>query len=338
MKPKSADLFLKNIPKELRIVLFFGPDEGQVREHGKKLAQAIVEDLHAPFNVAEITASSLNDDPARLHDEMSAQSLMGGRRLVRIRDGADSIHTALKNLLDNMPSGDSFLVIEAGELPSTSKIRKLLEPAGVTNAAAIACYQPDTKDLSRLAEEMFKEANIRISRDALDLFSSLVANDRAMARGEIDKLILYAGKEQSLGYEDVAAALGDSAILNMDAPAWAAGSGNLQELDRSLERLFADGLSPVPILRSTQRHFLRLYEVTSSKQPVDVAMKSLRPPVFWKDVSRFRQQASAWRGKKLEDALTRLIAAEADCKKTGVRDTTLCARTLMSIAGMARRR
>lgn len=338
MKPKSTDLFLKSLPKSLRIALFFGSDEGQVRERAKKLACTIVDDVNDPFNVAEIPAASLAHDPARLHDEMAAQSLMGGRRLVRIRDGSDAIYPAVKNLLDLLPSGDSFLIIEAGELSSTSKLKKLIEAPTLETAAALPCYQPEAKDLVRMAEDLFREAGVRVSRDALDLFSSLVANDTAMARGEIDKLILYAGKGKGLEYADVAAALGDSAILNMDAPAWAAGSGDLHELDRSLARLFADGLSPVPILRAAQRHFLRLYEVASSNQPIDSAMKSLRPPVFWKDINRFRQQAQTWRGERLEEALARLIAAEAECKKTGVRDETLCARALMGVAGLARRR
>lgn len=335
MKPKSVDKFLKDLPRGVRAVLLFGPDEGQVRERAATLGKTIVADLRDPFNVAEISSSALASDPAKLYDEMAAMSLMGGRRLVRIRDGADGATPAVQNVLENLPPGDTFLIIEAGELQGKSALRKLFE-ASETAAAALPCYEADARDLAALANDMFREAGVSASRDAVDLFAALVASDRAMARSELDKLILYAGKNGKLDYADVVAALGDSAILDMDAPAWAAGSGNLEELDHSLDRLFGDGLSPVAILRSAQRHFTRLYEVVSSNTPVDSAMKSLKPPVFWKDEKRFRTQATQWRRDKLEDVLARLVAAEADCKKTGLRDTTLCARALMGIAGLGR--
>lgn len=335
MKPKYADKFLKAIPKELRAVLFFGPDEGQVRERAAALGKTIVSDLADPFNVADVPSSTLASDPARLLDEMAALSLMGGRRLVRVRDGGEEAVPAVQNLVQNLPPGDSFLIIEAGELGTKSKLRDLFEKDEST-LAALACYEADTKDLAALAADSFREAGISASRDALDLFSALVASDRAMAKSEIAKLILYAGKNGRLEYEDVAEAIGDSAQMEMDAPAWAAASGNLAELDRSLERLFADGMSPVPILRSAQRHFTRLYEVVSSERDLEAAIRGLKPPVFWKQQTRFRTQAESWRRTKLEEALTRLTTAEADCKKTGLPDTLLCARALMGVAGLAR--
>lgn len=158
-----------------------------------------------------------------------------------------------------------------------------------------------------------------------------------MARSELDKLILYAGPNGKLDEADVAAALGDSAQIGLEAPAWAAGERAVEVLDRSLTRVFADGQSPVGVLRAAQRHFTRLYEVVSATGAVDSAMKALRPPVFWKDETRFRQQASLWTTGQLEAILARLLAAEADCKKSGLPDTVLCSRVLMGIAGMVPR-
>ncbi len=334
MKPKSVDRFLKDVPKDIRAVLFFGPDEGQVRERARALARTIVPDLADPFAVAEFASATLVADPARLYDEMAAQSLMGGRRLVRIRDGADGAVPAIQSVIEDPPPGDTFLIVEAGELPGTSKLRKLFEGADVV-AAALPCYEPDAKDLTTLAVNRFRAADVEASRDAVELFVRLIASDRALVHSELDKLILYAGPKGRLEEADVAAALGDSAQIELDAPAWAAGEGALDKLDRSLSRLFADGQSPVGILRAAQRHFTRLYEVVSASAPPEMAMKALRPPVFWKDESRFRQQVGLWSAGKLESVLARLLTTEADCKKSGLPDTTLCSRTLMGVAGLA---
>lgn len=332
---KKPEPFLKAVPKEIRAVLFFGPDGGLVRERGQLLAKNTVPDLNDPFNVSDISADSLKGDPARLADEMGSQSLMGGRRLVRVRDAEDSTAAAVQNLFGQLPSGDSFLIVEAGDLRGTSPLRKLFEGAEI--AAAIPCYEADTRDLVRLAAESFKEHRISASSDAIALLANLIASDRGVARQEIEKLITLAGEGGKLTLEDVALAIGDSATLDMDDPAWAAGDGNFDALDRSLERLYGDGISTIAILRAAQRHFIRLYEVAASPDPMGIAIKSLRPPVFWKDADRFERQAGIWKRTQLEAVLQRLHQAEAECKSSGLRDTSMCARALMAIASMGRR-
>lgn len=329
---KKAEPFLKAVPKEIRAVLFFGPDDGLVRERAQLLAKSVVPDITDPFNVSDIPADLLKTDPARLADEMGAQSLMGGRRLVRVRDGEDALAAAINNLFSQLPPGDSFLIVEAGNLAGKSKLREFFEKSEI--AAAIPCYEADTRDLIRLANDAFKEHQISASQDALTLLANLLASDRGVARQEIEKLITLAGPGGKLGLAEVAEAIGDSATLDMDDPAWAAGDGNHDELERSLERLYGDGMSTVAILRSAQRHFTRLYEVVSSPEPLGIAIRSLKPPVFWKDADRFERQAGRWKQARLEAVLQRLHQAEADCKTTGLRDVTMCSRALMAAASM----
>jgi len=335
MKPKNVDVFLKALPKDIRAVLFFGPDEGQVRERATALAQRIVPDLNAPFNVIELTSSKVGEDAAIVADELASQSLMGGRRLVRIRDGADICAQGIANAFAQMPPGDSFLIVEAGDLRPVSALRKLFEGAEI--AAALACYEGDARDRIKLAEEEFKAAGISATRDALQLLATLLAADRAMARQEIEKLVIYAGPKGRLEYDDIAKAIGDSATIDMDAPAWAAGDGNMVALDRSLTRLYSDGMPTIAILRAAMRHFQRLYAVAGSPDPLPVAMDSLKPPVFWKDKERFASQAGRWRHGQLEKVIQRLAQTEVECKTTGLRDETMCARALTAIASVAAR-
>ncbi len=337
MKPKSPDAFIKAIPKEIRAVLIYGPDQGLVRERAELVGKSVVSDLSDPFNVSDINPDRLVEDKALLMDEMSAQSLMGGRRLVRLRGATDYAAPAILEVLNNPPRTDTLLLVEGGELRPTSKgLRDLFEKS--EQAAALACYEATQQDLVKFASEQFRAAGVSITQDGNALLASLLASDRGVARGEVEKLILYAGKGGKLDYDDVAAAIGNSATLDFDAAGWAAASGNFAELDRALDRLFAEGTATIAILRSAQRHFLRLYEVVGSSDPVSVAVKALRPPVFWKDEDRFRAQAENWRLNRIEDALQKLLQAELDCKRTGTRDQLMCSRALMSIASMAKAR
>ena len=87
IRPQEADALCAAPPATLRAILIHGADDGRVRELGRRAVTAVVDDVNDPFRVAELTADTIKTDPARLADEMGAQSLIGGRRVVWLREG-----------------------------------------------------------------------------------------------------------------------------------------------------------------------------------------------------------------------------------------------------------
>src|SRR5690242_18090661 len=140
----QVDGFLRRPDAQIRAVLLFGPDAGLVRERADLLARSVCPDLKDPFRVAEVTGAAAASDPARLADEMASISLMGGRRVIRLREAMDGAVRAVENAL--AAPGDALLVAEAGELPGRSALRKLFENG--PEAAAIGCYADSPKDLA----------------------------------------------------------------------------------------------------------------------------------------------------------------------------------------------
>jgi DNA polymerase-3 subunit delta len=119
--------------------LVYGPDPGMVRERAAALAKSVVPDLSDPFRVAELDESALDSDPARLWDEAVALSMIGGRRVVRVRGAGNALAKEFERFLAD-PKGDALIVVEAGDLAKSASLRRVFEEAD--NAAAVACY-PD---------------------------------------------------------------------------------------------------------------------------------------------------------------------------------------------------
>ncbi|QJE74350.1 DNA polymerase III subunit delta [Aerophototrophica crusticola] len=339
VQPRNADAFAKRPGPATRLVLVYGPDAGLVRERGTQAAKSACEDLSDPFRVAELKPDQVAADPARLFDEMAAIALTGGRRVVRIRDVDDKLERAVAALLKEPPPGDSLAVLEAGELDGRSKLRKLVEDAGEVGAA-IACYVEEGGELAGTIARIVGEHGMQITPEARDWLAANLVGDRSMARSEVDKLVLYMLGSKAIGIEDVKAVVGDSAAMDMDEPALAAADGNLAEVDRSLRKLFAEGTSVVPILRAAQRHFQRLHiavaHVARGQTPQQ-AVKTLRPPVFFKLEPQMTAQVRRWTLPLLQQALDRLLEAEAECKRTHSPDETICARAFFQLAQLARR-
>ena len=122
---------------------------------------------------------------------------------------------------------------------------------------------------------------------------------------------------------------------------YAAAGGDTQTLDQVLDKAFAEGTSPIGILRVVQRHLQNLHFAIAKVEaglPADKALQSIRPPVIFKFKSQFQSQMRQWRQDRLAKALELITETEMDCKSTGFPAAAGCHRALMRVAQAARAR
>jgi DNA polymerase-3 subunit delta len=325
--------FLKAPDPAVRAVLVFGPDGGLVRERADLLARAVVPDPSDPFRVADLAASALAGDPARLHDEVAAQSLIGGRRLVRVREAGDAAAALFDRFLRDPPPGSNIVLAEGGDLPARSTLRKLFEASPL--AAAIPCYADGPRELEQLVREVLGARGIAVTSEATAYLVAHLGGDRQVSRQELDKLALYAGDGGKVGLGEATASVGDTAALSIDDAIFAAAEGDAPGLERALFRAFEEGEAPVTILRAALRHVQRLHLAACAMAAgagADEAMGKLRPPLFFKAQDRFKRQMRLWPPRRAALVLSALLEAERNTKRTGLPAETICREALLRMA------
>ncbi len=336
VKGASIDRTLSHPPKDLVAALIFGPDQGLVRERAETMIKSVVPNLKDPFLIADLDDNVLASDPARLFDEAAAISMLGGRRVVRVRGAGNSLAKLFERFLD-APAGDALVVVEGGDLSKGTGLRRVFEDAA--NAASIACYGDTARDLPDVIRDALKSAGLSIAPDALADAASRLGSDRGVTRRELEKLALYAHGQKQVTAEDVRAVLGDEAEVRAEEALDAAGQGDLKRLDLALERLWLADTSPIAIVRIAMSHFQRLALARAELEKGETAegaMRKLRPPIHFMRAAPFKVQLSAWDSQRLGDALDLLLETEALCKTTGVPPETVTARALFNIAAIAR--
>lgn len=334
IKSYKGDAFAAKPPKDVLAVLVYGPDQGLVKERADALVKSVVSDMSDPFRVAEFSGDALESDPARLSAEGSAISMIGGRRVVRVR-GVSNAHTDIfKRYLAD--PGEALVVAEGGELTKTG-VRKLFEDAD--NAAAVPCYADSERDLEEVVRRTLKAEGIAADNDALQTIVARLGSDRGVTRRELEKLTLFVADTKRLSEKDVLAIMGDESELKTDEVCDAAGEGDFKTLDRTLERLWAAGTSPVSLLRIGMMHFQRVLQVKSAVEEgagAEGAMKRLRPMVHFSREASFKAQVSRWSTEALAAALDTLYEAEALAKTTAVPAEAVTSRALLSVAAMVK--
>ena len=319
--------FLRD-PGPARIVLLHGDDEGLVRQRADALTQAVVGARDDPFRVAWLA----REDHARLAEEASAIAMLGGRRVVRVRDAVDGLAGALEQIA--AAAGDSLVVLEAsGALPARSKLRALVE--GMAAGAAIACYPEEGRALQDRIRGGLSQAGINLEPDALAYVLDRVGGDSAATEGEIEKLILYAGGQRRLGLEDVRACVGDAVSVAFDDAVFAAAGGDAEGADRALDLALAEGIAPVAVTRGVMQHLAKLHLARghmAAGESAEEAVRMLRPPIFFKRATEFTRALLHWDAARLAQAMTEARRVELACKQTGAPDSLLVRRLVLALA------
>lgn len=337
MKIQAAQVerFLRSPDPKTPVVLVYGPDEGLVRERAALLISSVLEDPKDPFRLSDLAADQLRSDAALLVDEARALCLMGGRRVVRVRQAGDALRAACKSLLA-LSAIDALIVLEAGDLGRASSLRKLVEEA--PNAAALPCYRDEGRDLGQLIDRLLAERHLRPDAEARAYLIEHLGGDRAVTRTELDKLALFvdasAETPSTVGFDDVAATIGDSAAVGLDDLAHATTLGDARAVERCLDRLLGEGQAPVRLIRTLLNHVTRLRRLAllvERGDSVDRAIGQARPPIHFRRKTDVKTALRRWSGTRLQAAQDKLLAAEVACKSTGRPDILMCREAITTI-------
>ena len=343
-KRAEIDAFFKAPPAHVTGALIYGRDRSQVIERATGLAQNISPDIHDPFNVSLLTDSDLEGDFGRLEDELQSLSLMGGRRLIRLKFFSEKaaldkqVAQTLKNHAAGEYNKDAFIVIEAGNLGADSSLRRLADAD--KNLVSIACYEDETGDIIRMAREALGSEGVAMTPAAMDIFAQRLPKERGIARQEIERLILYIGpgSHKTLDETGLQDFLGVEPEASLFKAALDAFGGRMKAAQAGLRRAFAEGEGGADAMRALSQHYNRLKLLKSLLQKGMGTKEAARSAgIFWKDEDDMLRQARAWAFEAL-DALARdLIDTDRQCKSTGMPDLLLAERLYLQISGKASR-
>jgi DNA polymerase-3 subunit delta len=343
-KRPDIERFLGKPDPAIRAALIYGRDIGVVRDRGHQLAAKLVPNPDDPFDVALLTDQDLADDGGRLEGELAAQSLMGGRRLVRLRLTAEkpAADKLAAEALDRHAKGelnpDAFFLIEAGNLGRESAVRKVAEKAN--GAAAIPCYEDEPGDVARMVRDLLSKDGVSLNADALQVFVQRLPKERGVARQEIERLALYLGPGSNVTATpaDLEPFLGvepESSLFDAAADAF---SGKLGEAQAGLRRAAQEGESGPAAVRAIGMHLGKLRRtltlIKAGAGPQEAAKAS---GVFWKQEREFLRQVRTWTLDELDRIQPQVLDADRACKTAGSPDRLIAERLALTVAGRARR-
>ena len=339
MNFKTADItrYLKQPDIKIKCIVIFGTNEGMIADYTKQFAQTVCPDLNDAFKVAQLSMDALEKDIGLLYGEYNARSLLGGRRVVIIKDGNNNLTTHLKNLFkDN--SSDTLLIISSSSLNTKSSLVTLAKDRD--DFALISCYDDREENIYTAAREFFVKNGITIANDAMQLLCSRLSNDRKASLNELEKLTTYLGTRRNVEINDIKTVIGDTSSASQEDLCYFIAKGEIAKALEAYQELLNTGEEPVSLVRSLTYHFEKLLNCIANMekgQSADSTVAALRPPVMFFRKADLVQQLKIWKKQTVLDVLDLLYKCERQCKTTNFPAEEILSYTLMQIGGAARR-
>jgi len=316
----KATAFAAKPKASIWAVLAWCEDEGVANDAARSLVSAWTG--NAPdAEIVSLAEDDIRKDAGMLWDALEARSLLGAKRVVRVRTTGDKIAGLLGEVID---AGDAApgrfeakLIVTAGVLAKKSKLRGAFESASA--AASLQLFADEIGDVTTLIVETLTRDGVAIAPDAAAALAAHLPGHRRMVHAELEKLALFArGLDRPVSLADIRAVCVAGLDASADAFVEAVFERDLPAALDTLDRLTVSGTSAITLIRALQRETQKLLAVAALGPGAgpDAGMK-LRPPVFraqWPVVAR---RAKAWPTPLLARLLERIYDLEHQAKRAG---------------------
>ena len=324
LRGAQATNFIKSPDPGTAGALIYGEDAMRVALKRQDLIRALGgKDAEEEMRLTRLSASEVRSDPAAVLDGLKSVGFFLGQRIVFVDGIGEAQSKPILTALDAWEDGDAALIVTAGALKKTSKLRKAFESHPKT--ASIGVY--DDPMGPRDIDDALNELGLTLTaegRTAIDaLARDLTPGD---LRQTLEKISLYAGAEAA-DAEAVAAMAPATVDTEVDSVILAAADGLADRIGPLMRRLESQGLNPVTLAIFLTRHFQQLHGIASgASQP------------WGRNRDSLSRQARAWGGRRLEQALSLLMDTDLTLRSSSqAPQMAVVERALLRLAMLARK-
>ena len=219
---------------------------------------------------------------------------------------------------------DTKIILISERLDKKSKIRSFFEKNKSTGC--IPVYPDDNNPLSKIATSRFKESQISISRECIDMIVQKSSGDRNNLKNEIDKIIAYVDKNKIIKIDEIYKIVNLSENYSVSELVDNCLSKNLNRTIKILnENNYSteDCILIIRTLISKSKRLSKILKDYEKNKNLEQVISTHKPPIFWKDKDGVKTQVKAWSSIKINDLVFKINDLELLIKKNSSRSLNI---------------
>ena len=339
LSPKELPRFLEHPDPTIAAVLFYGSDTMRVAmKRQEYLENLLGTNAEQEMRLTRLTGDEVLKDQTATFDAVKSIGFFPGQRAVLIENSSDKASQIIFDCIEAWKQPDAQIVVTSGQLKPNSRLRKSFETSKISLAVPI--YDNPLTEMEIKTE--LTRAGIQIND--LNIMKMLHALSKELEPGDfrntLEKIYLYKLNDKSpLTSQDISVCSPISAEASLEDIIYTVSVGATNKISHILNRLEAQGVQPVALCLSFQRHFKLLLRLKSHEGSPTEAISNQKPPIFGPRRNAILSQLRFWNSETLKVALTCLVELDLNLRSVASNYPALAMteRILIRVAMLAKK-
>ncbi len=296
--------------KKTNLILIYGSNQGYKNQIIKEVFTNLFKGEILRFDENEI----LNNQEEFISNLMN-KSLFENEKLIIISRASDKILRFINEIIERKIE-EIKIIINSDNLEKKSKLRNLFEKE--KELMCIPFYEDNDKNLSTIAQNFFRQKNIKVSQQTINLLVGRSRGDRGNLNNELNKIENLSITKKNIDVEDILKLTNLSENYSIFELAENYLAKNKKQVSKILnENNFAND-ECVLILRTIlnrSKRLLKLKETENEIGNIDLTISSFKPPIFWKEKDVVKKQIQSWSEDEVKNMIYKINDLEILVKK-----------------------
>ena len=300
---------LNKISKDAIFHLVYGSNEGLKTEC---INEILKKNNARVFNYDEI---QIEDQEESFYENILSGSLFESSKIILINRASDKIYNVIYDLIERNIS-NTKIIINAYTLDTKSKLRSLFEKN--KDLICIPTYPDNDKTLSRLAITLFREENISISQQNVNLVVEKCNGDRKNLKSEFEKIKNFAKNKKKISNKEILQIINLAENYKLSELIDNCLTKDKKKIINILNDNNYSAEESITILRTflfKAKRILKLATELQRNHDINKTVNSARPPIFWKDKEVVKVQLKMWKPKEIKELIKNINNVELEIKK-----------------------
>ena len=292
-----------------KFYLFYGDNEGLKDEQIDKIHQST---KYKKFLYYE---KDILNDTESFFDAIYSKSFFENEKIIIIKNVTDKIKDILENII-NKNFDEIIIILNADKLEKKSKIRSLFEKE--KNLICVPFYPDDHKNLNVLAHKIFKNENIKISQESINLIIERSNGSRQHLKNEIEKIKGYSIDKKEIDISAIIKLTNLGKNYEISELVEYCLTKNQKKISKIINDCHFTNEDTILIIRTFLLKAKRLLDLSNNcrfEKNIEKILTSYKPPIFWKEKEAVKQQLNIWSNSSIKKLIKEINETEYLIKK-----------------------
>jgi len=302
--------YLKIKNSKNKIFLFYGENDGYKNQ---VIKEVFIDNFKG--DVERFDENEVLNNLENFISSLRNKSFFIEFKLILISRVSEKILKLIEEILEKEIE-DVTIILNAQILEKRSKLRGLFEKD--KNLVCIPFYKDDSRTLSQLANNFFKNKKISISQEIINLIVERSRGDRINLNNELNKISLFLLNKEKINIEDVLKLTNLAENYSISDLVDSCLSKNTNKINKIFnENIFSvdDCILIIRTLLLKTKRLLEIKKINNSNKNIEQIISNFKPPIFWKDKEIVKNQVSKWSQGETEKLIYKINDVELIVKK-----------------------